>query len=190
MEKKAALRGRPRDESARERILDAALEILEEAGYPQVTVDAIAERAGVGKATIYRWWPNKAAVVIEAFRLAVAPEIPFPDTGSLEHDIRLQLERFVRMLRSVKGRMLAQIVSAAQNDADVAEALAKTWIGPRRSEARAAFERKKEWHPDWDAELLMDMMYGPLYYRLMTGQPLPRGYSESVAEFALRALGM
>src|ERR671936_350476 len=86
--------GRPRDEEARRRVLDAACGLLEEVGFRSVTVDAIAERAGASKATVYRWWPNKAALLIEAFRDAVSPEFPFADTGSLANDIRTQLCRF------------------------------------------------------------------------------------------------
>jgi AcrR family transcriptional regulator len=183
--------GRPRDESARQRILDAALELVEEAGFAQVTTCAIAERAGVGKATVYRWWPNKAAVLIEAFREAVAPEVPFVDTGSFEADIRLQVEKFARMLIGPKGRMLAAILAAAQNDSDVAAALADYWIGPRRAEARAAMERKQQWKEcagDIDTGLLLDMLYGPLYFRLLTGLPLSPEYADEVADFVLHAL--
>src|ERR1700685_1101926 len=88
-------RGRPRDEVARKRILEAALELVEELGFACTTTDAIAERALASKATIYRWWPNKAAVLIEALREAVAQETPFPHTGKLGADIRLQLRNFV-----------------------------------------------------------------------------------------------
>ncbi len=183
--------GRPRDESARQRILDAALELVEEVGFAQVSTCAIAERAGVGKATVYRWWPNKAAVLIEAFREAVAPEVPFIETGSFEADIRLQVEKFARMLTGPKGRMLAAILAAAQNDADVAAALTDYWIAPRRAEASAALERRENWQEirgSIDARLLLDMLYGPLYFRLLTGLPLSPEYANEVAEFVLRAL--
>ena len=183
--------GRPRDELARQRILDAALEIVEEVGFAQVTTCAIAERAGVGKATVYRWWPNKAAVLIEAFREAVAPEVPFVDTGSFEADIRLQVEKFARMLIGPKGRMLAAILAAAQNDVDVAAALMDYWIRPRRAEAAAAMERKDQWKEHAggiDTGLLLDMLYGPLYFRLLTGLPLSPEYADEVAEFVLGAL--
>jgi AcrR family transcriptional regulator len=183
--------GRPRDESARQRILDAALEIVEEVGFAEVTTCAIAERAGVGKATVYRWWPNKAAVLIEAFREAVAPEVPFVDTGSFEADLRLQVEKFTRMLMGPKGRMLAAILAAAQNDADVAAALTDYWIAPRRAEASAALERKEHWRQfrgTMDTGLLLDVLYGPLYFRLLTGLPLSLEYANQIVEHALRAL--
>ena len=81
-------RGRPRDEEAKERILAAALEAVEELGFSTASIDAIADRAGASKATIYRWWPNKAALLIEALRDEVAHELPFPNTGDLHEDIR------------------------------------------------------------------------------------------------------
>jgi AcrR family transcriptional regulator len=96
--------GRTRDEEAKARILDASLEVLEELGYPGVTTEAIAERASASKATIYRWWPNKEAVMLEALREAVAQELPFPDTGTLKDDIRIQVHNFVKLLNSTRGR--------------------------------------------------------------------------------------
>jgi AcrR family transcriptional regulator len=183
--------GRPRDESARQRILDAALEIIEEVGFSQVSTCAIAERAGVGKATVYRWWPNKAAVLIEAFREAVAPEVPFVDTGSFEADVRLQVEKFARMLIGPKGRMLAAILAAAQNDSDVAAAFTDYWITPRRAGASAVLERREQWKEasgGMDTGLLLDMLYAPLYFRLLTGLPLSPEYASEVAEFVLNAL--
>ena len=183
--------GRPRDESARQRILDAALELLQEESFAQVTVESIAGRAGVGKATVYRWWPNKAAVMIEAFRDAVAPEVPFPDSGCLEDDIRLQLEKFTRMLIGPRGRMLAGFVAAAQSDPDVAAALSEYWIQPRRAEAKDALRGKRRWkesHTDVDPELVLDLLYAPLYYRVMTGLPLTVEYTQSLVDLVMKAL--
>src|SRR5579875_3189601 len=80
-------RGRPRDEVVRARILEAALEVLQDVGFANATTDAIAERAGASKATIYRWWTNKSAVVMEALRRQITREAPFPDTGDLVQDI-------------------------------------------------------------------------------------------------------
>ena len=183
--------GRPRDESARQRILDAALELLQEESFPQVTVESIAARAGVGKATVYRWWPNKAAVMIEAFREVVGPEVPFPDSGCLEDDIRLQMDKFTRMLVSPRGRMLAGFLAAAQSDPDVAAALSEYWIKPRRAEAKEALRGKRRWkesHADLDPELVLDILYAPLYYRVMTGLPLNLEYTQSLVDLVMKAL--
>ena len=181
-------RGRPRDEVAKARILDAGLELLEEVSFADITTDALAERAGASKATIYRWWPNKAAVLIEALREAVAQELPFPETGSLGEDIRLQLRNFVKLLTGRRGRIFKAFIAAAQSDPEVADTLEAVWRNPRRSAAKAGLERHrgKELREDADLDLTLDAMYGPLYYRLLFGHAvLSEAYADSVAQIVL-----
>jgi AcrR family transcriptional regulator len=183
--------GRPRDELARQRILDAALILLQEESFTQVTVESIAARAGVGKATVYRWWPNKAALMIEAFRQAVAPEVPFPDSGCLEDDIRLQMAKFTSMLTGPRGRILIAFVAAAQSDPDAAAALSDYWIKPRRAEAKDALRGKRRWkesHSALDPELVLDILYAPLYYRILIGLPLSQEYTQSLVDLVMQAL--
>lgn len=178
-------RGRPRCENVRQRVLEAALDLLERTSYDHITVDGLAERAGASKATLYRWWPNKAAILIEAFRELVAPELPFPNTGSLREDIRQQLQNFTRMLTSRRGRMLASFIAGAQGDQEIRDALRGCWILPRRQEAKIALERNRErgeLRPEVDLDFLLDMLYGPLYYRLLLGgEPLTPEYAEALA---------
>lgn len=164
-------RGRPRDEIARARILEAALELVEELGFANTTTDAIAERAGASKATIYRWWPNKAAVLMEALREAVAQELPFPTTGELREDVRLQLRNFIRLLTGRHGRVFKAFLAAAQNDAEVAETFRSVWMRPRRADAKAALahHRGRQLREDVDLDFLMDLLYGPIYFRLLAG---------------------
>jgi AcrR family transcriptional regulator len=185
-------RGRPRDEEARARILQAALQILENTCFENATVDAIAERAGASKATIYRWWSNKAAVFIEAMREAAAIELPFPDTGDLERDIRLQLQNFVKLLTGRRGRTFRAFIAAAQSDPAVAEAFRTLWIKPRRAQASEAFERHRaagRLPASIEIEVLIDLLYGPLYFRLMAGhRPLNQEVAEGIAQLALAAV--
>lgn len=183
--------GRPRDESARKRILAAALELMEEVGFRHATVDAIADRAAVGKATVYRWWPNKAAILIEALREAVAPHLSFPQTGNLKDDLRKQMTQFVRMLSGRRGRMLAAFIAAAQSDSDVAEALWNYWGKPRRGAAIEAFrikQQQKQLPEDVDVEFLLDALYGPLYYRLLWNLPLSVAYAIKIVDFVMAGL--
>jgi AcrR family transcriptional regulator len=185
-------RGRPRDEDARARILQSALQILESTCFENATVEAIAERAGASKATIYRWWPNKAAVFIEAMREAAAIELPFPDTGDVEQDIRLQLQNFVKLLTGRRGGTFRAFIAAAQSDPGVAEAFRTLWIKPRRAQAHEAFERHRaagRLPATIDIEVLIDVLYGPLYFRLMAGhRPLNQQAAEGIAEVALAAI--
>lgn len=176
-------RGRPRDEEARARILQASLEALEELGYPGITCEEIAERAGASKATIYRWWPHKEAVMLEALREAVAQELPFPDSGSLKEDIRLQLHNFVKLLKGRRGRVFKGIIAAVQSDPKVAEAFRSIWVLPRRESASVCIERyRKELRRDLSISTIMDEMYGPLYYRLLIGhEPLTFEFADELA---------
>ena len=184
--------GRPRDEEARKRILNAALELVEEQGFAQVTSDAIAERAGASKSTVYRWWPNKAAVVIEAFREAVEPEVPFPDTGSFRADITTQVRNFARLMSGRGGRMLTAFVVAARSDPEVAEAFRTIWSDPRRAEAKEMLRRcqqRRQLRPDVDLDLVLDALYGPLYYRLLAKNEAPSArYAEALVDLLLRGL--
>jgi AcrR family transcriptional regulator len=185
-------RGRPRDEVARARILEAALELLEELGFASATTDAIAERAGASKATIYRWWPNKSAVLIEALREAVAQELPFPDTGDLREDLRVQLENFVKLLTGRRGRIFKAFIAAAQSDPEVAAAFRSVWMQPRRATTKAVLERHQQGGrlaKELDLDLVLDLLYGPLYFRLLAGHgELTAGYADAIAELALQGL--
>ncbi len=186
-------RGRPRDEEAKGRILTAALECVEELGFTAATIDAIAERAGASKATIYRWWPNKAALLIEALRDEVAQELPFPNTGNLREDVRLQLRNFIRLLTGRRGRLFKAFISAAQSDEEVAAAFRSVWIVPRRVEAKRVLEshrRNGQLPQDADLDLILDMLYGPLYFRLLAGHSgLCDKVADSIAALALHGIG-
>jgi AcrR family transcriptional regulator len=179
--------GRPRDEEARRRILDAAIELLEEVGFGGATVEAIAERAGASKATVYRWWPNKASVLTEAFREAWAPDLAFPDTGSLREDIHDQLRRFSAFLVTRKGRLLAALVAAAQQDEEMATALREVWIAPLRAVSGKVLGRHQaRGELVVDVDLAQDLIYAPFYYQLLTGyKPITREYADAIADAVL-----
>ncbi len=191
-EESARGRGRPRDEVARSRILEAALELLEELGFASATTDAIAERAGASKATIYRWWPNKEAVLMEALRKAVAQENPLPDTGNLRDDIRLQLENFITLLTGQRGRIFKAFIAAAQSDAEVAAVFRSVWIQPSRATTEAVLIRHQKSGgvaADLDLDLVSDLLYGALYLRLLVGHgTLTAGYAKAIADLALQGI--
>jgi AcrR family transcriptional regulator len=184
-------RGRPRCEDTRTRILQAGLELLEQFSFAEITADAIAERAGASKATIYRWWPNKDAVLVEAFRETVAQELPFPDTGDLREDIRVQLENFIQMLSGRRGRIFRAFVAAAQSDPEVAETFQRVWREPRCRTSMAVMERHrgKQMREDADLEMALDALYGPLYYRVLTGnRKFREGYADALAEIVFKGI--
>ena len=163
--------GRPRNEEVRTKIIEAALELLEEGGYGKVTCDGIAQRAGCGKATIYRWWPNKAAVVINAFVETVSPELPNEKLHCLRDYVTGHLHRFTKVLMGRNGRILAAVIAAAQDDEEVSEAFLAHWLRPRRAVSREIlreYQDEGQLPKDYDIEPVLDAMYGPLHFRLMT----------------------
>lgn len=184
--------GRRRDQEVREKILKAALELMEEGGYQRVTCDAIAQRAGAGKTTIYRWWPNKAAVVIDAFVESVTPELPNEKLGSLEEYVTVHLRRFTKVLMGSKGRLLAAVIAAAQDDPEVEAAFITHWMQPRRAVSRRILQEYKNeglLSQDLDLEHVLDVMYGPLHFMLMVRHgKLTAAYAEKVAAMVLRGL--
>ncbi len=184
--------GRPRDEEARKRILDSAAQLLESRCFDEITVEAIAEQSGAGKATVYRWWPNKAAVLIEAFRERISREMPFPDTGDFRQDVRQQMQNFTEIIYwGRRGKVFRSFIAGAQADPEIAEAFRELWIRPRRAEARKLFERyiaEGVARADLDPDLAVEMVYSPLYYRLLTGWGEITGeYLDRLLDTLLRA---
>jgi len=104
--------GRPRSEHSRRAILRSTLKLLRrDGGFPDLSIEAIASDANVSKATVYRWWPNKAALVADAFTASAEDELQFPDTGSLRSDMSLQMRRVIRVFRSERGKVVAALLA-------------------------------------------------------------------------------
>ncbi|MGH7133111.1 MAG: TetR/AcrR family transcriptional regulator [Phycisphaerales bacterium] len=180
----ARLPGRPRcDETARS-ILKATFDLLKTHGLAALTIEGVAAKAGVGKATVYRWWPNRAVLAIDAFFAEMSPRIPFEDTGSVRGDFRAQMHRVVTEMNGRGGKVLASIVAAAQMDEDVAHAFRTRWLVPRRAEGMEAIKRgieRGELAADVDTEFLFDVLYSPLYFRLLIRhQPLTHEFADRV----------
>jgi AcrR family transcriptional regulator len=184
--------GRPRSEQAHRAILQAANELLESKGFAAVTVEAIAERAGVSKATIYRWWPNRAAVVMDGFLSTVSSEVPFPHTGQAREDIRIHMRRLAEAFSGKIGRTVAALIAEGQSDPELAEALRSRWLSVRRAEAREILElgiERGELREDLDLEVAVDVLYGPIYYRMLVGHaPLEDDFSDTLADHIFTGL--
>src|SRR4051794_12854512 len=167
-------RGRPRSEKAREAILAAAAELLLARGLGAVSMDTVAERAGVSKATIYRWWPTKEMLALDALYDEWDTARPSPrDTGSLRGDLLSLLRPWIRRVRARPyGRMIAALITEAQTDPAFAEQYRARFVEPRREPARALFRRaieRGEISADAEFEVVLDLLYGPIYHRLLHG---------------------
>jgi AcrR family transcriptional regulator len=184
--------GRPRSEAARRAILDATNRLLDTIPVRDLTIEAIAREAGVGKPTIYRWWPSKNAVVIDAAFGAVAKRIEYPELDSAVESLAQQVSAGAAVLRSRTGRVLAEILAEGQSDPDTLASFNERVLDVRRADARAVIERGQqsgEIAPEVDVEVAIDLIWGPLYYRLLAGHAPPdeRFAAETVA-WALRGL--
>jgi AcrR family transcriptional regulator len=184
--------GRPRCPVTHQNILQAARDLVEEHGFGNVTIEGIAARAGVGKTTIYRRWPNKASLVLDAFFEDDGPPLSFPDTGSVREDIRRQMRKFVKALKGPLGCKISMLLANGQFDEEMAEAFRAHWIEPRRKEARQVVQRgieRGEIRQEVDPEVLLDALYGPVYFRLLAEHaPLTQSYADALVDLVMDGL--
>ena len=190
----AALRrspGRPRSEQSRRSILESTLKLLKEpGGFSELSIEAIAADANVGKTTVYRWWPTKAALVADAFSASADEELRFPDTGSVQSDMSLQIRRLIRIFRSNRGKVVAALIAGGQSDPELIEAFRERFLWPRRRQAYQTLQRavdRGELPAGSDFDLILDSLYGPIYMRLLIGhQKLDEAFAERICDLVLK----
>jgi len=185
-------KGRPRNLEAQKAILSASYELLLETGFQAVTVDKIAERAKVSKATIYKWWPNKAAVIMDGFLFAATTRLPVPDTDSALQDILIHATNLTGFLTSREGTIITELLGEGQFDSGLAEAYRMRFFRPRRLEARGLIEkgiRLGELKKGLDIDSCIDLIYGPIFYRLLvTGGTLDDAYVHHLVQYAFEGI--
>lgn len=181
-------RGRPRSETARTAIIDAAAELLLTHGLGEVSMDAVAEHAGVSKATIYRWWPTKETLALEALyhEWDTAPS-SVKATGPLRDDLLSLLRPWIRRVRTRPyGRVIAALVTEANTDPEFAKEYRARFVEPRRQPARVLFKRaieRGEIPAGTDVEVALDLLFGPIYHRLLHGHaPITDRFVEAVVD--------
>jgi AcrR family transcriptional regulator len=184
--------GRPRSEEAHAAILSATIELVREVGYDAVAMEAVAARAGVGKATVYRRWRSKELLVAEAIGRIVRA-IPTPDTGSVEGDVLALMRATTAMYRDpATAALLSGLVAAMARSEVVAEAVRSGFVARWREVMRAVLRRavaRGELRADLNAEVAMDLLSGPLFYRyLMRGVPIDERFVRAVVGTVLRGL--
>jgi len=188
-------RGRPRSEKARTAILAAAIDLLLEQGLHAMSMDDVAQRAGVSKATIYRWWPSKELLALDA--LATAWATPTPDaqrnTGSLRGDLLAGLRTWLRQLKQRPyGRVIAGLVAQAQTDPEFAKLYREHFVQPRRANTRELLRRaidRGEIPPDTNIDVTLDLLYGPIYHRLLHGHaPLTDRFVQQVIDTVINGI--
>jgi AcrR family transcriptional regulator len=173
-------------------ILEAAADIMLESGFAATTIESIASRAGVSKVTIYKWWPSRGAVAIDAYFHRYRETIAFGDSGDVGADLTSQILLMVAAFRGRAGEVMAELLGHAQGDPALAEMWRERWLRPRREATtvvlRLGIERGQI-RDDVSLAILMDELYGPVYYRLLARhEPLDDAFARELVVNTLRGV--
>jgi AcrR family transcriptional regulator len=204
----APKRGRPRSEHLHAAMLNAARQLLEQGGLPAVTMEAIAERAGVGKPTVYRYWPNAHAVAMAAMMDSSAPTLAVSThqnakrvqkssqlrqspTKALSR-LRLQLSAIANAFSTPIGRNVTMMIASADSNTELSKVFRNHFIHARREEGRELLTlaiEQGELRGDIDFEVALDLIYGPLFYRLLSGHArLNEAFTEALLSHVFKGL--
>lgn len=186
-------RGRPRSAKVRQAILKATKEILEEKGISAVTIEGIAVRAGVGKPTIYRSWPNANAVAMTAM-LETISNVPEEKTSSGLHELRLQLHHMVTVFTSRMGRNITTILAASDSNTELSKVFRNHFISEQRECGRRLLKKaidEDDINFNTNIEVALDMIYGPIFYRLLVGhKPIDTKFTDAVLNHVIKGIGI
>jgi AcrR family transcriptional regulator len=186
-------RGRPRSEKARLAILAAAGELMLEGGVNAASMEAIAERAGVSKATIYKWWPSRGAVALDGFLAQAQDTIAVPEGLSTREGLRFQVGALIELFRDTpSGPLMRALVSQAECDPEIARAVRERWLAPRRAVAYGIIRdgmASGELRPDVDVSVVSDQLFAPIYHRLIFGhEPLDDQLADRLVDQAMAGI--
>jgi AcrR family transcriptional regulator len=183
--------GRPRSPQADHAILDATISLLAEGGYDALTMEKVAARAGVGKATVYRRWGSKVELAVDALRSSMA-EVEVHSSGSLRDDLIGYVSGMITWLRESTGRVMAGLSAEIQHNRELAEALRTNLVAPRRAVMRAALcdaEARGDIRAGTDLELVLDLLAGPLFLRLLiSGAPIELSSASKIVDIVLAGI--
>jgi AcrR family transcriptional regulator len=180
--------GRPRDPACDAAILQAALDIFAEEGYARVSIDGVAARAGVGKATIYRRYASKAELVVEAIRCGVQMDSQLPDTGDLRADLLAIMQPLLDRLRGADAKLMITFAVERVREPELAEAFDRAVVGKKREHlvqlVLAAIERG-ELPSDVDVDLIAEAPPAFLWHHAINGLPMDEGLLERILDLVL-----
>jgi AcrR family transcriptional regulator len=176
-----------RTDDRAEAIMRAALDLAREVGYAKLSIEAVAARAGVGKHTVYRRWPSRGLLFLDAVLSLNTAGLDHRDTGDIVADLREVMTRAADLLgRPPWGPLYQDLIGEAQHDPEVAAALNRRFIEPQTANTLArltAARDQGQLAPDFDLDLAFEILSGPLYYRLLiTQQPLTHDHIDRVLQ--------
>lgn len=183
---------RPRSETSRAAILSAAQEILSEKGFSSLTIEGVASRAKAGKATIYRWWSDRASLAADALLETAFEPIPVPDTGSAREDFRRHMQLIAAALRRDFGRQLLSALACTHENRDLTVAFRNSlWKNLRLALAPAIHRATAsgQIRPNVFAEVLFDLLYGPVILRFLTApETLTPDYVDALCDTVMSGI--
>jgi len=181
-------RGRPRSEDARRAVLSTVLVLCERDGYANVTIKAIADEAGVGRQTVYRWWSDKAEIVMDALIDLRERELPtlYQPSGDPLADVEAVLRITYEYTQRVTGRALVGLMADAQAEKRLSQRLQDTVIGPRRQALRDILQEGVDagtLTADVSLDLVVDFAWGTMWYRMLSHHaPVDAGLAREVTD--------
>ncbi len=185
-------RGRPRSETSKKSILNAVNRLLLLTSVKDLSIEAIAKKAGVGKTTIYRWWPNKVAVVLDALLYQLGNTPALPTSATKAEAITNQLERFMRLLKGKNGKILIEVMAEAQANEETLTLFYENFMLQHEETLANLIEDGKEngeFRKEISTALAVDMIYGSIVYRLMSGaETLDQDFTTNLPLEALNIL--
>lgn len=185
-------RGRPVSLDSRRAVLTTAADLLDERGFAGFTVDEVARRSGVSKATIYKHWTGGYDVAVDAYGTSVTDAVPVIATGDVVHDLTDQIRRLAAFYASPRGRVVAQLLGAGTGQDGGSALVREKFFAARRTDTAALIEQGKadgQLRADLDTELAIDLLFGPIVFRLVNGiGALDADGAAALARMALRAV--
>jgi AcrR family transcriptional regulator len=184
----AVRRGRPPSEMAASHavIMDAVYALLQVKSVRDLTMEAVAKRAGVGKPTLYKWWPTKATLVLAMLCERMAPKLEKPTVLTAEESLRFRARSLIKAFNGPFGGIVAGLIAEGQSEPAVLQEFFDRWISPRRNATITDLQRGKdagELRSETEPELLNDAIFGAIYYRmLLRSGPLTRRFGEDLVE--------
>jgi AcrR family transcriptional regulator len=181
-----------RSSRTRQAVLDATAALMAESGLAATTIDAIRDRSGVSKTTIYKHWPNRLCVAVDAFAGRLAADASLPDTGTAQGDFRGQVRRVSAFYAAPAGSVFAQLLASASQDPVAAGWLRARFLDSRQRGIRELWDRavsRGEVRDDIDPDLAMDLLFGPVMWRLVSGRrPLTEDDADALVDAVLNGL--
>jgi AcrR family transcriptional regulator len=178
----------------RRAVLDATAALMAEGGLAATTIDAIRDRSGVSKTTIYKHWPNRLCVAVDGFAERLASDASLPDTGTARGDLVEQLRRVSAYYASPVGGVFAQLLANAMQDPVASEWLRDRLLASRRHGITELWQRavsRGEVRPEIDPDLALDLVFGPVMWRFLSGRrPVTDEEAATLVDSVLHGLGV